>query len=146
MRLAKRLLQLSTPDRPRRKGTFQVAPPSRRCESKKAPPSTATSTTAWRQAKPAGEFLEKPGREYPHAQRTEFRVVYDDDAHNTSVWCFDTEAGRIVAHNMERDGHMRYEDVVNVTLDTFWIDETDTSFPSIQLVLAATAPLAITIL
>ena len=71
-------------------------------------------------AKPAGEFLQKnPNENIPHTQRTEFRVVYDDNALYVGVWCFDTEAGRIIAHNMERDGHMRFEDVVNITLDTF---------------------------
>jgi len=75
---------------------------------------------AWHLAKPAGEFLEKnPGQNIPHAQRTEFRVVYDDDALYIGVWCFDTEPKRIIAHNMERDGYMRFEDVVKITLDTF---------------------------
>ena len=46
-------------------------------------------------------------------------MVYDDNALYVGVWCFDDEAGRIIAHNMERDGHMRFEDVVNITLDTF---------------------------
>ena len=27
-------------------------------------------------------------------------MVYDDDALYIGVWCFDTEAGRIVTHNM----------------------------------------------
>jgi len=75
---------------------------------------------AWHLAKPAGEFLEKnPGQNIPHAQRTEFRVVYDDNALYIGVWCFDTEPKRIIAHNMERDGYMRFEDVVKITLDTF---------------------------
>ena len=75
---------------------------------------------AWHLAKPAGEFLQKnPNENIPHTQRTEFRVVYDDNALYIGVWCFDDEPGRIIAHNMERDGHMRFEDVVNITLDTF---------------------------
>jgi len=75
---------------------------------------------AWHLAKPAGEFLQKnPNENIPHTQRTEFRVVYDDNALYVGVWCFDTEPSRIIAHNMERDGHMRFEDVVNITLDTF---------------------------
>ena len=75
---------------------------------------------AWHLAKPAGDFLQKnPNENIPHTQRTEFRVVYDDNALYIGVWCFDDEPGRIIAHNMERDGHMRFEDVVNITLDTF---------------------------
>ena len=98
----------------------------------------------WRQANRLVSFW-KARENILHAQRTEFRVVYDDDALYIGVWCFDTEAGRIIAHNMERDGHMRYEDVVNVTLDTF--DRRNGYFFSINsIALAATAPLAITIL
>ena len=106
---------------PGSKGTFRGRPTVEAVRVEKGPTIDGhLDDDAWRQAKPAGEFLEKsPGENIPHAQRTEFRVVYDDDALYIGVWCFDTEAGRIVAHNMERDGHMRYEDVVNVTLDTF---------------------------
>ncbi|MEO1863328.1 MAG: hypothetical protein ABGY13_09615, partial [Verrucomicrobiia bacterium] len=54
---------------------------------------------AWHLAKPAGEFLQKnPNENIPHTQRTEFRVVYDDNALYVGVWCFDTEPGRIIAH------------------------------------------------
>ena len=35
----------------------------------------------WKLAKPAGEFLQKsPQQNVPHSQRTEFRVLYDDNA------------------------------------------------------------------
>ncbi len=74
----------------------------------------------WELAQPAGEFLQKePKQNIPHSQRTEFRVIYNDDALFIGVWCFDTEAGKIIAHTMERDVMMRYEDMVNITLDTF---------------------------
>ena len=75
---------------------------------------------AWSYAKPAGEFLQKePKQNIPHSQRTEFRVLYNNDTLFVGVWCFDTEASNIIAHTMERDVMMRYEDMVNITLDTF---------------------------
>ncbi len=110
-----------SPIAPESRGTFRGRPTVAAVRVGQAPDIDGRlDDDAWRLAKPAGGFLQKsPNENTPHSQHTEFRVVYDDDALYIGVWCFDTEPGRIVAHNMERDGHMRFEDVVNVTLDTF---------------------------
>ncbi len=86
------------------------------------PPEVDGSLTenVWQLAKPGGEFLQKsPQENVPHSQRTEFRVLYDDDAIYIAVWCFDDTPSAIIAKNMERDEYMRSEDIVIITLDTF---------------------------
>ena len=77
---------------PGSKGTFRGRPTVEAVRVEKGPTIDGhLDDDAWRQAKPAGEFLEKsPGENIPHAQRTEFRGVYDDDALYIGVWCFDT--------------------------------------------------------
>ena len=106
---------------PESRGTFRGRPTVKAVRVDQAPDIDGhLIDEPWHLAKPAGEFLQKePKENVPHSQRTEFRVLFDDDGLYIGVWCFDTEADRLVALNMERDGHMRFEDVVMITLDTF---------------------------
>ena len=106
---------------PESKGTFRGRPTLAAVRVTKAPDIDGhLIDEAWSYAKPAGEFLQKePKQNIPHSQRTEFRVLYNNDTLFVGVWCFDTEARNIIAHTMERDVMMRYEDMVNITLDTF---------------------------
>ena len=106
---------------PESRGTFRGRPTVKAVRVDQAPEIDGhLIDEPWHLAKPAGEFLQKePKENVPHSQRTEFRVLFDDDGLYIGVWCFDTEADRLVALNMERDGHMRFEDVVMITLDTF---------------------------
>ena len=106
---------------PESKGTFRGRPTVAAVRVTKAPDIDGhLIDEAWNYAKPAGEFLQKePKQNIPHSQRTEFRVLYNNDTLFVGVWCFDTEARNIIAHTMERDVMMRYEDMVNITLDTF---------------------------
>ena len=106
---------------PESKGTFRGRPTVAAVRVTKAPEIDGhLIDEAWSYAKPAGEFLQKePKQNIPHSQRTEFRVLYNNDTLFVGVWCFDTEARNIIAHTMERDVMMRYEDMVNITLDTF---------------------------
>ncbi|HJN82903.1 MAG: DUF5916 domain-containing protein [Verrucomicrobiota bacterium] len=106
---------------PESRGTFRGRPTVKAVRVDQAPDIDGhLIDEPWHLAKPAGEFLQKePKENVPHSQQTEFRVLFDDDALYIGVWCFDTESDRLVALNMERDGHMRFEDVVMITLDTF---------------------------
>ena len=106
---------------PESQGTFRGRPTVKAVRIDQAPDIDGHLVDEpWRLAKPAGEFLQKePKENVPHSQPTEFRVLFDDDALYIGVWCFDTESDRLVALNMERDGHMYFEDVVMITLDTF---------------------------
>ncbi len=106
---------------PGSKGTFRGRPSITGVRVDTAPEVDGSLTEkVWQLAKPGGEFLQKsPQENVPHSQRTEFRVLYDDDAIYIAVWCFDDTPSAIIAKNMERDEYMRSEDIVNITLDTF---------------------------
>ena len=59
---------------------------------------------AWRDAKPATEFLQRdPDEGKPATERTEMRIVYDDDAVYVGVRLHDREPGRIVRRLSRRD-------------------------------------------
>ena len=87
---------------PESKGTFRGRPTVAAVRVGQAPDIDGhLDDDAWRLAKPAGEFLQKsPNENIPHSQRTEFRVVYNDDALYVGVWCFDTEPGRIIRSDL----------------------------------------------
>ena len=106
---------------PESKGTFRGRPTVAAARVNQAPDIDGhLIDETWSLAQPAGEFFQKePKQNIPHSQRTEFRVLYNNDTLFVGVWCFDTEARNIIAHTMERDVMMRYEDMVNITLDTF---------------------------
>ena len=90
---------------PESKGTFRGRPTVAAVRVTKTPDIDGhLIDEAWSYAKPAGEFLQKePKQNIPHSQRTEFRVLYNNDTLFVGVWCFDTEARNIIAHTMERE-------------------------------------------
>ena len=106
---------------PESRGTFRGRPTVKAVRIDQAPDIDGyLIDEPWRLAKPAGDLLQNdPMQNIPQSQRTEFRVLYDDDALYIGVWCFDTEPNRLVALNMERDEYMYNEDSLYVTLDTF---------------------------
>ena len=53
------------------------------------------------------------------SERTEFRVVYDDDALYVGFHCFHRNPKEIVAREMARDGALGRDDTVTVVVDTF---------------------------
>tara|TARA_B100000902_G_scaffold243233_1_gene230303 strand:+ start:2808 stop:5057 length:2250 start_codon:yes stop_codon:yes gene_type:complete len=110
-----------TPIVPSSKGTFRGRPTVNAIRVEIPPEINGVlDDEVWQLAKPAGEFLQKsPQQNVPHSQRTEFRVLYDDNALYIAVWCFDDTPSAIIAKNMQRDEYMRSEDIVNITLDTF---------------------------
>ena len=52
-------------------------------------------------------------------ERTEFRIVYDDDALYIGLWCFDRDPDGIIARELGRDGNVLSEDHVIIVLDPF---------------------------
>ena len=54
------------------------------------------------------------------SERTEVRLLYDDDFLYIAVRCFDRRPDRIIATQMRRDGELFLDDRVQVVLDTFF--------------------------
>src|SRR5437764_7787578 len=73
------------------------------------------SAEAWKNAKPATDFIQKePHEGEPASERTEVRVSYTKDAVYFAVNCFDSEPDKIIATERRRD-QSREKD------DSFWI-------------------------
>ena len=74
----------------------------------------------WQQAAPASEFFQREQRAViPGSERTEVRVLYDDDYLYIGFRCFDRTPERINARMMFRDEGGQADDLVSVMLDAF---------------------------
>jgi hypothetical protein len=76
----------------------------------------------WGQAPVIADFVQQEPRVGdPSSERTEVRVLIDDDAIYIGVWCFDTNASGILARELRRDQARNFapEDQFDVVLDTF---------------------------
>ncbi|MHC4769086.1 MAG: carbohydrate binding family 9 domain-containing protein, partial [Planctomycetota bacterium] len=56
----------------------------------------------------------------PPTQRTEVRIVYDDDFMYFGVRCFDDEPDRIIATQLKRDGIQEADDRIEIVIDPFF--------------------------
>ena len=74
----------------------------------------------WREAEPAAGFLQRdPANGAPATERTEIRVVYDEDRLVIGAMLFESEPDRILGNQMQRDQSFSADDRFIVTLDTF---------------------------
>ena len=64
-------------------------------------------------------FVDQPVEGDPLPQRTEIRILYDDDALYFAAWCYDTEPDEITASLMRRDASPRNQDFIMILLDPF---------------------------
>ncbi|MEE9279453.1 MAG: carbohydrate binding family 9 domain-containing protein [Myxococcota bacterium] len=64
-------------------------------------------------------FVDEPVEGDPLPQRTEIRVLYDDQALYFAAWCYDTEPDKITASVMRRDANIRNQDYIMVLFDPF---------------------------
>jgi hypothetical protein len=75
---------------------------------------------AWRPAAAAGGFVQRePEAGKPATEKTEVRVLYDDENLYFGVRCFDSEPDRIVANEMRRDAELHGNDFFDILIDTF---------------------------
>lgn len=75
---------------------------------------------AWRDAPALGDFTQvdpEPGA--APTERTDVRVLHDDDFLYLFVRCHDSQPGRIAATEMRRDGPTDTDDFVSIVLDTY---------------------------
>ena len=84
----------------------------------------------WRLAEPAADFIQQdPHTGQPSTERTEVRLLYDDENLYVGVYCFDS-AGRegLVVNQVNRDFSGTENDGFGVLLDTFDDDRNGFSF------------------
>jgi hypothetical protein len=74
----------------------------------------------WRLATPATGFVQRdPDTGAPATERTEVRVAYDRDTLVIAATLYDSEPGRVLGNQMQRDQSFSADDRFIVTLDTF---------------------------
>ena len=75
---------------------------------------------AWARAAPMTGFIQRePQDGQPASERTEVRVVFDDDALYVGVWAFDSRPTEIVLGERIRDYEVRESDNVILIFDTY---------------------------
>ena len=73
---------------------------------------------AWQRAVPASNFLQRrPQAGQPSHERTDVRILYDDDNLYVGYWCFDSDAGHMVITGLEEDFRTTQSDGVTLTID-----------------------------
>ena len=74
----------------------------------------------WGDAAPATDFIQStPGTGLPATERTEVRILYDDETLYIGAMLYDSEPDRIIARQMAQDFYSPNEDVFGLSLDTF---------------------------
>jgi hypothetical protein len=74
----------------------------------------------WGASSPAADFVQSEPREgEPASERTEVRIIFDDDALYIGAWCFDRDPAGIIANSLRTDFPPSEEDTFEVLLDTF---------------------------
>ncbi|MGD8816311.1 MAG: carbohydrate binding family 9 domain-containing protein, partial [Acidobacteriota bacterium] len=74
----------------------------------------------WRRAVPITEFVQaEPDEGRTVSERTEVRVLYDDEAIYIAAYNYDRQPERIIANVLRRDESQRNNDSFMVTLDTY---------------------------
>nr|TFG54903.1 MAG: hypothetical protein E4H34_01580 [Hyphomicrobiales bacterium] len=76
------------------------------------------SDPAWARAMPLADLRQKlPNVGAPATERTEVRVLYDENNLYVGIYAYDSVPGDIVLRSMERDGPLFLGDAVSVRLD-----------------------------
>jgi hypothetical protein len=76
---------------------------------------------AWQTVAPLGDFVQaEPFEGQPASERTEVRIVYDDQALYVGVICHDADPSQIVTTDTRRDSSLGDMDSFQVIFDTFY--------------------------
>ena len=82
----------------------------------------------WKGAAPAADFVQwRPVEGAPPTERTEFRILYDNDALYVGCIMHDSNASTIVARLARRDDEVE-SDVISLRMDTFHDHQTNVEF------------------
>jgi hypothetical protein len=75
---------------------------------------------AWVDAEPISDFVQQePDVDMPASERTEVRVLFDDDAIYFGIRCADRLPDGVVARELRRDNSLAGDDRFEIVLDTF---------------------------
>ena len=78
------------------------------------------SEAAWSSASSIGELVQRqPDTGQPPSERTEVKLLRDEDNLYIGVIAYDSEPNRIVATQMARDASLGSDDRIEIVLDTF---------------------------
>jgi hypothetical protein len=74
---------------------------------------------AWSLASPATDFIVRvPDNGMPAGERTEVRVLYDDDNLYFGMFCYDSQPSRIIVKELKRDFDLNGTDMAQVIIDS----------------------------
>ena len=74
----------------------------------------------WMSAAPLTDFVQyEPGEGTPASERTDVRILTDDEALYVGAWMFDQQASGIIAGERRRDANLNDSDAFLVVLDTY---------------------------
>lgn len=74
----------------------------------------------WQNALAASGFTQqRPDEGQPASERTEVRILYDEQTLYIGVWAYDSDPSQIIATQMARDGDLADDDYFQIILDTF---------------------------
>src|SRR6185503_6129877 len=74
----------------------------------------------WLDTPPVGEILQRdphPGEKA--SEKTELKLLYDDENLYIGVTCYDSEPKRIIGTQMERDADLSSDDRIELLIDSF---------------------------
>jgi hypothetical protein len=80
----------------------------------------ALDEAAWRQAPTIGNLVQRiPNAGAEPTERTEVKLLHDQDNLYVGVMCYDSEPNRILASQMARDASLNSDDRISILFDTF---------------------------
>ena len=83
----------------------------------------------WAEVEPATDFIQRePVAGAPATEKTEMRIIYDDEALYFGVWAFDPEPGKLIINTLKQDFPIRNDDGVSFYIDTFNDDRNSFGF------------------
>jgi len=78
------------------------------------------SDSVWQSAPAISDFAEQePKRNNPPSEKTEVKILYDENNIYIGAFCYDREPGKIVARELKWDGRMSADDNFQLLFDTF---------------------------
>ena len=81
----------------------------------------APTEGVWQKAQPATNFLQRdPDNGAPATEKTEVRVVFDRDRLILGIICHDSEPGRLLGNQMQRDQSFEADDRFMFSIDPFF--------------------------